>query len=93
MDYLTTGIQTVSFDYASYGSHSGGTIVLYYQIKGGAGWVKAGEVTAPAWSGAMLNASYDINTTSAVRIKIVREGGLTNYTSVNIDNIDITCAE
>jgi len=93
MDYLTTGIQMVSFDYASYGSHSGGAIVLYYQIKGGASWVKVGEVTAPAWGGAMLNASYNINTTSAVRIKIVREGGLANYTSVNIDNIDITCAE
>jgi len=93
MDYLTTGIQAVSFDYASYSSHSNGTIVFYYQIKNSADWVKAGEVIAPAWSGAMLNTSFNINTTSAVRVKIVREGGLATGTSVNIDNIDITCAE
>jgi 2',3'-cyclic-nucleotide 2'-phosphodiesterase (5'-nucleotidase family) len=41
MDYLTTGIQTVSFNYASYSSHSNGTIVLYYHIKGSSSWVKA----------------------------------------------------
>ncbi|MDR2941081.1 MAG: 5'-nucleotidase C-terminal domain-containing protein [Treponema sp.] len=93
MDYLTTGIRTVSFDYASYSSHSGGAIVLYYQIKGSTNWVKSGEVTAPAWESAMLTVSSNINTTSSVRIKIVREGGLANYTSVNIDNIVVTCAE
>jgi hypothetical protein len=93
MDYLTTGIQTVSFDYASYSSHSGGTIVLYYHIKGSAAWVKAKEVTAPAWGSEMLNTSFNINTTNPVRIKIVREGGLTSGTTVNIDNIVVTCAE
>jgi hypothetical protein len=91
MDYLTTGIQTVSFNYASYSSHSDGAIVLYYHIKGSSSWVKAGEVVAPAWDSetGMLKASYNINTTNPARIRIVREGGLANYTSVNIDNIDI----
>ncbi|MCL2066461.1 MAG: 5'-nucleotidase C-terminal domain-containing protein [Treponema sp.] len=90
MDYLTTGIETISFDYASYGTHSGGTIVLYYHIEGTASWVKAGKISAPAWSGAMLNESYNLNVTDSVRIKIVREGGLSNFTSVNIDNINVT---
>jgi len=93
MDYLTTGIKTVSFDYASYGTHSNGTIVLYYHIKGSSSWTKAGEVTASKWSDdnpVMSPASFNINITSPVRIRIVREGGLANYTSVNIDNINIT---
>jgi len=90
MDYLSTGAKTVSFDYASYSSHSNGTIVLYYHIKGNSTWTKAGEVTAPAWDGSMKKASYNINTASPVRIKIVREGGLAQFTSVNIDNIAVT---
>jgi hypothetical protein len=93
MDYLTTGIQAVSFDYASYSSHSGGAIVLYYQIKGSPAWVKVSEVTAPAWEGNMQTATSNLNISSAARVKIVREGGLANYTSVNIDNIVITCAD
>jgi len=90
-DFLTTGIQTVSFKYASYSSHSNGKIVFYYLVKGSSGWVNGGTVTAPAWDAAtgMLTATYTVNTTSPTRIKIVREGSLANSTSVNIDDIDI----
>ncbi|MDR2941083.1 MAG: hypothetical protein LBV17_00630 [Treponema sp.] len=87
LDSYINGIKSIYFDYASYGTHSNGTIVLYYQIKDSE-WVKAGEVTAPAWEGAMFKASFDINKTN-VRFKIVREGNLTGYSSVNIDNIVI----
>jgi hypothetical protein len=88
LDSYLNGIKAIYFDYASYSSHSNGTIVLYYQIKDGA-WEKVDEVTAPAWEGEMLYAKFDINKTN-VRFKIVREGYLANFTSVNIDNIVIT---
>jgi hypothetical protein len=88
LDSYVNGIKAIYFDYASYSSHSNGTIALYYQIEGG-DWVKAGEIAAPSWEGEMLNAKFDINKTN-VRFKIVREDGLANFTSVNIDNIIIT---
>jgi hypothetical protein len=87
IDYLP-GFKSISFDYASYGSHTGGTIVLYTQIPGGV-WVKVNEVTAPAWGSDMLTTSYNINITTNARFKIVREGGLGSNSTVNIDNIVI----
>jgi hypothetical protein len=88
LDSYINGIKSIYFDYASYSNHNGGVIALYYQIEGG-DWVKAGEVAAPSWEGEMVNAQFDINKTN-VRFKIVREVGLANFTSVNIDNIIIT---
>jgi hypothetical protein len=87
--YIISGIKTVYFQYASYSSHSGGTIALYSQVKDGQ-WVKVGnEITVPVWGTAMLNAKFDLNIASNVRFKIVREGNVGNTTSVNIDNIII----
>jgi hypothetical protein len=84
------GIKSIYFDYASYSSHSGGIVALYSQIQGNANWVKVGDdVTAPAWSGAMLNVGFDLNINQKVRFKIVREGNVANQTSVNIDNVII----
>jgi hypothetical protein len=84
------GLKSISFDYASYGSHSGGTLVLYSQTQGGS-WTKVNEVIAPSWNDetGMLDTSYTVNINQKARFKIVREGGLANYTSVNIDNIVI----
>jgi 2',3'-cyclic-nucleotide 2'-phosphodiesterase (5'-nucleotidase family) len=87
IDYLP-GLKSISFDYASYGSHSGGTIVLYSQTQGGI-WTKVNEVVAPAWGGSMETASYTTNINQRVRFRIVREGGLGSSSSVNIDNIVI----
>ena len=84
------GIKSIYFDYASYGTHSNGKIVLYSQNKGNGNWVKVGDVTSPSWDGDMLNAKFDLNIIGGVRFKIVREGDLENFTSVNVDNIIIT---
>ena len=84
------GIEEVSFYYASYGSHNGGIIVVYYSINGGATWINAGSVTSPTWSGEMLHASFPIHVQGNVRIKVVREGSLSNNTSVNIDDLCLT---
>jgi len=91
--YLTDGIESISFDYASYGKHKNGIIELYYQ-KEDENWVKAGEVTAPLWTieNNMQNAVFFINETGNIRFKIekVNVKGKTASTSVNIDNILIT---
>ncbi|MDR0455315.1 MAG: 5'-nucleotidase C-terminal domain-containing protein [Treponema sp.] len=92
MDYLTNGIKSVSFDYASYSSHSGGIITLYYHVKGSSSWVNAGSVTAPAWDGAMVNKTFTINATGETRFKIVKSSQ-SGSTSVNVDNIEVTCEE
>jgi len=94
VDYVTSGIKTISFKYASYSSHSNGKIILYYEEESGGGWVEAGTVTALSWTaaGSVMSQSetFAINKTGSVRFKIVREGGLANSTSVNIDNIVVT---
>jgi len=84
------GIGEVSFYYASFSTHSGGIIVLYYSIDGGVNWVSAGSATAPAWSGEMVQATFTLNIEGNARIKIVREGSLSNGTTVNIDDLYIT---
>jgi hypothetical protein len=84
------GIGEVSFHYASYGTHSGGIIVLYYSTDGGVTWIEAGDVTAPAWSGAMELASFVLNIQGSARIKIVREREYANGRTVNIDDLTIT---
>jgi hypothetical protein len=91
MDFdKTNGIGEVSFYYASYSTHSGGQIVLYYSTNGGTSWTLAGSpLTAPAWSGAMIKASFILNISGNVRIKIAREEVKTN-SSVNIDDLNLT---
>jgi len=85
-----TGIGEASFYYASYGTHKDGQIVLYYSTDGGTSWISKGSVTAPAWSGEMLKASFTLNIPGNVRIKIAREGNLKSNTSVNIDDLNLT---
>ncbi|MDR0455314.1 MAG: MBG domain-containing protein, partial [Treponema sp.] len=100
--FFESGIESVSFDYASYSTHSGGRITLSYQIDGNhdnededggkdAEWIAIGEVTAPAWSGYMQKAIFEnLGIAESARVKIAREGGPANYTTVNIDNIIIS---
>jgi len=93
MNYLTKGIKSISFDYASYGTHEGGIIILYYQKENDNGnWVEAGEVTAPAWSvnNKMQNALFLINETGNIRFKIEKVSVKSNKASVNVDNIAVT---
>jgi hypothetical protein len=88
----SNGIGEASFYYASYSSHSGGKIVLYYSIDGGNTWIEGGSVIAPSWNdaGEMLKATFAINIPGNIRVKVARTGGLANYTSVNIDNLSLT---
>ena len=84
------GVGDVKFYYASYSTHSGGTINVYYSANGGNNWADGGSVVAPAWDGNMIQAVIPINVSGNVRIKIAREGGLSNGTSVNIDDFCLT---
>jgi len=84
------GIGTVSFYYASYSNHTGGTIVLYYSTNGGSSWTNGGSIAPLGWSGSMLEATFVVNIPGNARIKIVREGGLKTGTTVNIDDLCIT---
>jgi len=92
IDYLTRGIESISFDYASYGSHKGGTIILYYQ-KENENWEEVDRIIGiPSWNAGgsqILNAKFEINITGNVRFKIEKVNALSD-TSVNIDNIIIT---
>jgi len=93
MDYLTGGIKSISFDYASYSSHSGGTIIVSYQIEG-EDWVEVDRVTnIPTWTNGgskMLNAKFDMNQTGKVRFKIEKLFVGSGSISANVDNIVIT---
>jgi len=83
------GLGTLSFKYGSYSTHSGGKIVSYYSTDGNT-WIEIGEVTSPAWSGALEEVEYEVNVSGNVRVKIAREGSLANSTTVNVDDISIT---
>jgi hypothetical protein len=96
MDYLTNGIESISFDYASYSSHKEGILIIYYQ-KYNENWVEAGRITnIPSWvdgGSQMLNAKFEINIKDKVRFKIEKVSKTntkTTLTSVNVDNILIT---
>ena len=96
MDFdKANGIGEASFYYASYSTHSGGQIALYYSTNGGTTWISAGSpLTAPAWGGNMIKASFSLNIPGNVRIKIAKEGAKPS-SSVNIDDLnltDFTCA-
>ena len=91
------GLGTVSFYYSSFGDntgtvHSGGVIYLDYSTNGGTTWTNVGSVTAPKWvdgGSAMLEATFNVNVSGNVRIKIYKLSQ-TGNTTVNIDNICIT---
>ena len=92
LNFLNEGIESISFDYASYGSNKGGTIILSCKKEEG-NWEEAGRISdIPSWSNAgsqMLNAVFEVNITEKVRFKIEKVNGKSS-TSVNIDNIVIT---
>ncbi|MCL1850803.1 MAG: chitobiase/beta-hexosaminidase C-terminal domain-containing protein, partial [Bacteroidetes bacterium] len=87
------GIGTVSFHYASYSTHSGGTIHVQYSTDGGSTWTTAGSITnIPSWvagGSQMLEASIEVNAPGNARIRITKPSQA-GSTSVNIDNLCIT---
>jgi hypothetical protein len=92
MDYFINGIESISFDYASFGGHKNGTIILSCKREE-ENWEEVDRLTnIPSWNeggSQMLNAKFDINITDKVRFKIEKVNASGN-TSVNIDNIVIT---
>jgi len=89
----SNGIGTVSFKYASYSSHSGGSVYVQYSTDGGQNWSEAStSFTASAWNATtgMLDASVTLNIAGKVRIRVIKkkQSGTTN--SVNIDDIVLT---
>lgn len=89
----TNGIGDVSFRYASYGTHSGGTVYVQYSTDQGTTWndVPNNSVTAPAWDEVvgMLSATIPVNVAGTVRIRIFKPQEATSR-SVNIDNLELT---
>lgn len=89
----TNGIGDVSFRYASYGTHSGGTVYVQYSTDQGTTWndVPNNSVTAPAWDEAvgMLSATVPVNVAGTVRIRIFKAQEAASR-SVNIDNLELT---
>ena len=88
------GIETVSYKYASYSTHSGGILYLEYSTNQGATWafVTGSSNTVPSWVSAgnqMLTASVAVEIPGAARIRIVK-ASQSGSTSVNIDDIEIT---
>lgn len=87
------GIGTVSFRYASYSTHSGGTFVIQYSADQGVVWndVPNNSFTAPAFDAGvgMLYGSVDVNIPGNVRIRIYKTSQGSG-TSVNIDNIELS---
>jgi len=96
MTYLANGIKSISFDYGSYGGHSGGTLIVSWQKQGGS-WVEADRIeNIPSWTEAgeeMLNANIDINQTGKVRFKIEKLYVGSGSISANVDNIEVICME
>ena len=94
MDYLP-GIKSISFDYASYSSHSNGVITLFYELESNKGtWVPVGEpVTVPSWTAggsALLNKHFDLDINASVRFKVEKLFVGTGSISANVDNILVT---
>ena len=92
VSFLSDGIESISFDYASYGTHNNGKIELYYQKEEEENWIKAGDVISPKWSldNKMQNVVFFINETGKIRFKIVKVTENSKLKFVNIDNIIIT---
>jgi len=86
-----TAIKSIYFDYASFGRHTGGVVILYYQKNGETTWTKVDQITAEAWDGTMKTVKFDLNITGGVRFKLEKpiDTSGTQH-SVNIDNIIIT---
>jgi len=93
IDYINRGIESISFDYASYSGNSNGTLILYYLKEDGEDWEEAGRIeNIPKWidgASKMLNAVFELNISGNVRFKI-EKAAFKDGTSVNIDNIIIT---
>ena len=95
MNFDRMGVGTVSFKYASYSSgHSGGILDVEYSVNKGQSWTLAGSTpAAPKWAdggSVMLNASFNINTSSSVRIRIVKRYVGSGSVSINIDDVNIS---
>jgi len=92
ISFLSDGIESISFDYASYSNNSKGTIILFCKKEEGE-WEEVDRITnIPSWivgGSQMLNAKFEVNITGKVRFKIEKVNA-SGSTSVNIDNILIT---
>jgi hypothetical protein len=87
---------TVSFQYGSYSTHSGGIIRLQKstdQADASAGtgtWVNVGDsIVVPAWSGSLLTATFPVNYSGNIRFRIVKKTQTTS-SSVCVDDFKIT---
>lgn len=86
----TGGVGTVSFKFASFGTHKNGVLQIQYS-ENGTDWLNIGEsITVPAYDGKLLEASVEVNNPNAKRIRIQKVSASSGNVSVNVDDIRIT---
>jgi hypothetical protein len=91
MQFDKAGAGVVSFNYGSFGSHSGGEFVLQKSTNAGVNWTDVGEkVVVPAWSGTFLTYSALVNELGNVRFRIFMTVTTNANTQVNIDDFMVT---
>ncbi|MCA1565766.1 MAG: DNA/RNA non-specific endonuclease [Acidobacteria bacterium] len=87
MNFNTASAGTVSVQHAVFGTDGGSSWALYKSTNNGGSWTQVGtSVTTSSTS--LVNVSFTVNSSVAVRFKVVKLSGGTNR--LNIDNISIT---
>ena len=87
------GLGYLKFKYGSYSTHEGGQLSAYYSTDQGKSWTLITSIIAPTWINGgeeLQTANLFVNVSGNIRVKIARDGNLANFTSVNIDDIEIT---
>ncbi len=103
MNFDVSGAGTVSFQYGSYGSHSGGIIRLQKStdqadaLAGTGTWTNVGDsILVPSWTeagSALLEASFPVNIQENVRFRIIKmntKNAANGSASVCVDDLKVT---
>jgi endonuclease G len=87
MNFNTASAGTVSVQHAVFGTDGGSSWALYKSTNNGGSWTQVGASVNTS-STSLVNVSFTVNSSVAVRFKVVKLSGGTNR--LNIDNISIT---
>ncbi|HEV2880175.1 MAG TPA: DNA/RNA non-specific endonuclease [Pyrinomonadaceae bacterium] len=87
MNFNTASAGTVSVQHAVFGTDGASSWALYKSTNNGVSWTQVGASVNTS-STSLVNASFTVNSSVAVRFKVVKLSGGANR--LNIDNISIT---
>lgn len=87
MNFNTSSAGTVSLQHAVFGTDGGSSWALYKSTNNGGAWTQVGA-SVNTTSTSLANASFTVNSSVAVRFKVVKLSGGVNR--LNIDNISIS---